>query len=72
MISTTKVFHNTEHAATVIVINLPSMGAFQELVHRATNLWPDAPPEIKEFADVITNGHILQDYYGQDTSPTKK
>ena len=28
---------------------------FRELVQRATNLWPDAPQEIKEFADIITN-----------------
>jgi NTP pyrophosphatase (non-canonical NTP hydrolase) len=45
-----------------------SISAFKELVHRATNLWPDAPAEIKEFADMITVGHVQQDYHTQDTS----
>jgi hypothetical protein len=53
---------------TVIVVSPSSQQMFQELVQRATNLWPDAPPEIKEFADVITNGHVLQNYWSQDTS----
>lgn len=40
---------------------------FKELVHRATNLWPDASPEIKMFADDITNDGVqMQDY----TRPT--
>lgn len=50
------------------VTGLRSIGHFQELVHRATNLWPDAPPEVKEFADMVTVGHVQQDYQGQDTS----
>lgn len=41
---------------------------FEELVFRATNLWPDAPPYIKEFADKLIHGKILQDYRRQDTS----
>jgi hypothetical protein len=40
---------------------------FKELVHRATNLWPDASPEIKTFADDITHDGVqMQDY----TRPT--
>lgn len=35
---------------------------FQELVQRATNLWPDAPAEVKQFADIITNGQPMQNY----------
>ena len=38
---------------------------FQELIQRGANLWPDAPPEIKEFADLVTNGTVMQDYYRQ-------
>ncbi len=40
--------------------------AFKQLVQRATNTWPDAPPEIKEFADMICEGKVLQDYYSQN------
>lgn len=51
-----------------VVINEASIDKFKELVQRATNLWPDAPPEIKEFADLITNGKVLQNYHSQDIS----
>lgn len=43
-----------------------SLAHFQELVHRAVNLWPDAHPEIKEFADKVTNGKVMQDYRTQE------
>jgi hypothetical protein len=49
-----------------------SMIAFKELIQRGANLWPDAPPEIKSFADLITNGEVLQDYALQDTSSNRK
>jgi len=42
-----------------------SWSAFQQLIQRGANLWPDAPPEIKEFADLVTNGKVMQDYYRQ-------
>jgi len=45
--------------------------AIKQMVHRAVNLWPDAPPEIKELADLITVGHIQQNYHVQDTSKKK-
>lgn len=55
-------------AAMVVFINgLDSIARFKELVHRATNLWPDAHPEIKEFADKVTVGHVQQRYYEQMT-----
>lgn len=39
---------------------------FQELVQRGANLWPDAPPSIKEFADKVTIGHVQQNYQEQN------
>jgi hypothetical protein len=42
---------------------------FQQLVQRGANLWPDAPPEIKEFADKVTVGQVLQDYFAQANVP---
>jgi hypothetical protein len=45
---------------------------FQELVQRGANLWPDAPPHIKEFADLVTNGKVMQDYYIQAGIPSLK
>jgi hypothetical protein len=45
-----------------INIGADSVKVFQELVFRATNLWPDAPAEIKEFADIITCGQPMQNY----------
>jgi hypothetical protein len=35
----------------------------QELVQRGSNLWPEAPSEIKEIADMITNRKVMQNYY---------
>lgn len=34
----------------------------QEIMFRATNLWPEAPPQVKRLADMVTNGKVLQDY----------
>ena len=34
----------------------------QELVQRGANLWPDAPPQVKRVADLVTSGKVLQDY----------
>jgi hypothetical protein len=41
----------------------------QNVFQRACNLWPDAPAKVKEIADVVTNGKVLQSYESQDTSP---
>jgi len=52
-------------SASVWLIDQPDVPAFKELIQRGANLWPDAPPEIKAFADWITNGKIMQDYHAQ-------
>lgn len=55
----------------IIIDSAQSIARFKELVQRGANLFPDAHPELKEFADLITNGTILQDYRGQDTSKNR-
>lgn len=53
-----------------ISLNEKHLAAFKKLIQRGANLWPDAPPYIKDLADIITNdGVIQQNYYAQDTSP---
>ncbi len=44
-----------------------SIPGFQQLVRRALNCWPDAPPELKELGDMLEHGKVLQDYYHQRT-----
>lgn len=34
----------------------------QQIMQRATNLWPDAPANIKQVADIVTNGQVMQPY----------
>ena len=53
---------------SIIVDDAEDMKSFQALVQRGANLWPDAPPSIKAFADEVTSGKVLQDYSKQDTS----
>lgn len=55
------------HETKMLTIDIPHslQAPFREMVQRATNLWPDAPPEIKHFADMITNGRPMQDYFAQ-------
>jgi hypothetical protein len=58
--------HPTDEFITnVFISGEESNKAFKELVFRATNLWPDAPPEVKIFADILQFGKSLQDYYAQ-------
>lgn len=54
-----------------IYINQSDVSAFRELIQRGANLWPDAPPAMKQFADLVTTGHILQDY-STEVASTKK
>jgi hypothetical protein len=54
-----------------IEVEADSLANFIELVRRGANLWPDAPPEIKEFHDMLRHGKVLQDYRAQDTSSKK-
>ena len=35
---------------------------FQELIQRGSNLWPDAPACVKQIADLVTSGRIMQSY----------
>lgn len=46
----------------IIVDGTEDVDAFKKMVQRGTNLWPDAPVSIKEFADVVTNSQLMQDY----------
>lgn len=67
-------------AIIVMVDGNESVQDFKELVQRATNLWPDASAEIKEFADQITSSELLkeknkkslQDYKSQNTDQRTK
>lgn len=47
---------------TLFIDGADSLKAFRELVQRGANLWPDAPAEMKEAADLITNGMVMQPY----------
>ena len=55
-----------------IIDQSEDMESFKSLIQRGANLWPDAPASIKGFADLITVGHIQQDYAAQDTSNKAK
>lgn len=68
---------NGEIEQVKIVIFKESLEDFKELVHRATNLWPDAPVAIKNFADQITQPELipagkegLQDYTDSNSRTT--
>lgn len=52
----------------IVIDNHIDIGDFKKLIQRGANLWPDAPASIKGFADLITVGHVQQDYASQDTS----
>lgn len=59
--------------AYVILVDTPeSVKIFQQLIQRGAATWADAPPEIKEFADLITSGRVLQDYHSQNTDQRTK
>ncbi len=58
-------------ALTIVIDSAESLKQFKELVQRATNLWPDAHPDIKDFADLVTNEKIFQDYHSQNTDLRK-
>ena len=61
---TLKVYGNTEGSERVIIVQSKNWKEFQELVQRGANLWPDASPDIKMFADIVTVGKPMQDYHG--------
>jgi hypothetical protein len=62
---------DTDSACT-IVIEPRMRKAFNEMVQRGTNLWPDAHPVIKELADIITVGVIQQNYQEQNVDQRNK
>lgn len=51
-----------------ILVQEDSIADFTALVNRACNCWPDAPAEIKAFADMLYHGRVLQDYKAQEHS----
>lgn len=52
-----------------VIVDKEDLPAFKEMVARGLNVWPDAPPALKEFHDNLLHGYPLQDYYSQ--SPMK-
>lgn len=46
--------------------------AFQQLIQRGAQTWSDAPPAMKELADMVTNGQVLQNYWDQNKDLQKK
>lgn len=63
------VYGQTQFRNKLIEVTPASWKQFQELIQRGGNLWPDAPPAIKEFIDVVTVGHVQQDYFQQANVP---
>lgn len=61
-----------EEQYAIIISGSESVRRFKELVQRGTNLWPDAHPEVKEFADRVTVGHVQQKYHEQATDQRKR
>jgi len=51
-----------ERVATVRIVGDEDIALFQRLVNRALGTWDNAPAQIKEFGDMVTEGKILQDY----------
>lgn len=60
--------YSSPNLQTIVIDSAQSIARFKELIQRGSNLWPDAHHEIKETADLLTSGQILQDYRSQDTS----
>ena len=59
--------------AVAIMISNDSIVAFKELIRRGANTWDTAPPDIKEFVDILIDGAALQNYYDlPSTAPLKE
>ena len=52
----------------VVITGAESYKAFQGLIQKGSGLFPDLPPHVKQFADMVTQGKVLQDYYSQEGS----
>lgn len=61
MITVTK-FKGVKNEVLITVRGVGEMNLFKTLIQRGVATWADAPPSIKEFADIITTGHALQPY----------
>lgn len=64
---TLKVVSIIEHdlgtvAKAVVAETAADWEHMQQIMQRATNLWPDAPANIKQVADIVTSGKVLQSY----------
>lgn len=49
-------------ALRITIWDLADINAFKTLIQRGAQTWADAPASIKEAADLITSGKIMQDY----------
>lgn len=58
--------------ATSIVIPDTLWKDFQQLIQRGAQTWADGPPAMKELADLVTNGQVLQNYWDQNKDQQKK
>jgi hypothetical protein len=63
--------HKLSHPEILVFETPEDFNSFKVLVNRGANLWPDAPVEVKELADILTQGRILQDYLSQDYKRAK-
>lgn len=61
-----------ENAVHVIKVTENDWKDFQNLIQRAANTFPNAPPAMKELADLVTNGTVLQNYWDQNKDQQKK
>jgi hypothetical protein len=59
-------------AKTIVAQTEEDWKLLQIVFQRATNLWPDAPPNVKAIADVVTNGKVMQDYESQNTDQRQR
>ena len=44
-------------------LDAEAITSFKQVLNRALNCWPDAPPEWKDLADRLEFGKPLQNYY---------
>lgn len=62
---TIQIHANTETSLVITVRGTVNVKLFQELCNRAAHTWDQAPPQIKEFVDLVTEREVRQDYYAQ-------
>ncbi len=68
----TVTYHHYEHTGSeppliiLHVVGEQDIAAFKELVRRGSNLAPNLPASMKELADLVAHGRLLQDYKLQE------